>query len=48
MPCKNKEFVTKLNGFLNGFIRKIYSNNPRWGSDVVKTILSCPKLTQQW
>lgn len=37
-----------MNGFLNTFIRKIYSNNPRFGSDVVKTILTNDDLKKQW
>lgn len=48
MPCKNVEWVDKMNGFLNAYIRKIYSNNPRFGSDIVKTILRDPELRKQW
>lgn len=48
MPCKNKEWVEKMNGYLNSLIRKIYSNNPRFGSDIVKTILADPQIKKQW
>lgn len=48
MPCKNEQWVKQMNGFLNTFIRKIYSNNPRFGSDVVKTILTDESLKSQW
>ena len=44
MPCKNKEWVEKMNGFLDSFIRKIYSNNPRFGSDIIKIVLNDEKL----
>lgn len=44
MPCTDEAFVKKMNGFLNTLIRRVYSNNPRFGSDVVKTILSDSSL----
>ena len=37
-----------MNGFLGSRIRKLYSTNPRIGSDIVKTVLKNDRLRKQW
>lgn len=44
VPNEDEVWVSKLNNYLNGLIRKIYSTNPRYGSDLAKIVLSTPEL----
>ena len=37
-----------MNGFLGSRIRRLYSSNPRIGSDIVKTVLKNKDLRKQW
>ena len=44
MPNEDEEFVKSMNEFLGSRIRKMYSTNSRYGSDIVRTILDIPEL----
>lgn len=48
IPNSDEGWVKKMNNFLNTRIRRVYSNNPRFGSDIVKIILSDESLKSQW
>ena len=48
IPNEDEEWVENMNGFLGSRIRKLYSTNPRIGSDIVKTVLKSDKLRRQW
>ncbi len=45
---EDENWVKLMNDFLGSRIRKIYSTNPRFGSDIVKIVLSDPKMRAQW
>lgn len=48
IPMENKEQADLMNGFFSSRVRRLYSTSPRFGSDIVKTVLSDPKLKKQW
>ncbi len=48
MPNSSEKFVHEMNEFLRCRIRRLYSSNPRFGSDVIKTILGDRMLKEQW
>ncbi len=48
IPNEDETFVKNMNDFLNIRIRRLYSSNPRYGSDIIKTVLQDSKLRQQW
>ena len=48
IPNLDQAWVHRMNEYLRVRIRRLYSNNPRYGSDLVKTILRDPMLNQQW
>lgn len=37
-----------MNEMFGFVIRRLYSNNPRFGSDIVKTVLNDKELRRQW
>ena len=37
-----------MNDFLGSRVRKLYSSNPRFGSDLVRTVLSDQTMRAQW
>jgi len=41
---EDEEWVEKMNDFLGSRIRKMYSTNARYGSDIIRTVLDDPKL----
>lgn len=48
IPNMDEAWVKSMNDFLGSRVRKLYSNNPRFGSDIIKTVLSDPKMRSQW
>ena len=40
IPNEDEKWVKLMNDFLGSWIRKLYSSNPRFGSDIVKLVLS--------
>ena len=44
IPNEDENWVKLMNDFLGSRIRKLYSNNPRFGSDIIKTVLADPKM----
>lgn len=47
-PNEDENWVKLMNDFLGSRIRKLYSTNPRFGSDIVKVVLSDPIMRSQW
>lgn len=48
IPNLDQSWVHRMDEYLRVMIRRLYSNNPRYGSDIVKTILRDPMLNLQW
>jgi aspartate/tyrosine/aromatic aminotransferase len=48
IPNEDENWVKLMNDFLGSRVRKLYSSNPRLGSDIIKTVLSDPKMRSQW
>jgi aspartate/tyrosine/aromatic aminotransferase len=48
IPNVNETWVKNMNEMFGFVIRRLYSNNPRFGSDIVKTVLNDPELRRQW
>jgi aspartate/tyrosine/aromatic aminotransferase len=48
IPNEDENWVKLMNDFLGSRVRKIYSTNPRFGSDIVKLVLNDPKMRAQW
>lgn len=48
IPNEDENWVKLMNDFLGSRVRKLYSSNPRFGSDIIKTVLSDPKMRSQW
>lgn len=48
MPCRDNKMAVNLKARLGQVIRQVYSNNPRYGSDLIKTILKSKSLQSQW
>jgi aspartate/tyrosine/aromatic aminotransferase len=46
LPNEDEDFVARLNEFLGSRIRKLYSTNSRYGSDIIKTVLGDEELKQ--
>ena len=46
--CSSPESVASVMSQLDVLIRNIYSNPPKHGANIVKTILSDPTLNQEW
>ena len=44
IPNVDEKWVNNMNEMFGFVIRRLYSNNPRFGSDIVKTVLSDPEL----
>ena len=47
-PNQDVELVEKMNKYFGHMTRNTYSSPPRFGSDVIKTILSDPDLVKMW
>merc|ERR1711953_1398235 len=48
VTCGSKDIVTKVMSQLDIIIRNLYSNPPKHGANIVKTVLSDPALYQEW
>lgn len=48
VTCANPEAVQAVTGNLDVIIRNLYSNPPKHGANIVKTVLSDPALYQEW
>lgn len=48
IPLQNSHQGNTVTAYLANIIRHTYSNNPRMGSDIVKTILCSSSLKAQW
>jgi aspartate/tyrosine/aromatic aminotransferase len=48
IPNEDENWVKLMNDFLSSRVRKLYSVNPRLGSDIIRTVLSDPKMKSQW
>merc|ERR1711934_580077 len=48
LTCANPEAVANVMGQLDIIIRNLYSNPPKHGANIVKTVLSDPALYQEW
>lgn len=46
--CGSKDAVTSVMSQLDVLIRNLYSNPPKHGANIVKTVLSDPALYQEW
>jgi aspartate/tyrosine/aromatic aminotransferase len=46
--CGNSDEVANVTSQLDVLIRNLYSNPPKHGANVVKTVLSDPQLYQEW
>ena len=46
--CENEETARKMTDFFGQRNRNIFSNPPRFGSDIAKTILKDKQIFQQW
>jgi len=46
--CANKDRVTPVLSQLDIIIRNLYSNPPKHGANIVKTVLKSKELTQMW
>jgi len=46
--CANKGKVAAVQSQLDIIIRNLYSNPPKHGANIVKTVLKDPELTQMW
>lgn len=48
VTCANPDAVKSVMGNLDIIIRNLYSNPPKHGANIVKTVLSDPALYQEW
>ena len=48
LTCANPEAVANVMGQMDIIIRNLYSNPPKHGANIVKTVLSDPALYQEW
>jgi aspartate/tyrosine/aromatic aminotransferase len=44
IPNEDENWVKNMNDFLGSRVRKLYSVNPRFGSDIIRTVLNDPKM----
>ena len=44
LPMENAEQAELMEGFFSSRVRRLYSTSPRFGSDIIRTVLSDPKL----
>jgi len=48
LTCANPDAVANVMGQMDIIIRNLYSNPPKHGANIVKTVLSDPALYQEW
>jgi len=48
LTCANPDAVKNVMGQMDIIIRNLYSNPPKHGANIVKTVLSDPALYQEW
>jgi len=48
VTCQSKEAVGNVMSQLDIIIRNLYSNPPKHGANIVKTVLSDPALYTEW
>jgi len=48
VTCGSKEIVSNVMGQLDIIVRNLYSNPPKHGANIVKTVLGDPGLYQEW
>ena len=48
IPCENEQVAAKIQSYLAFKNRNVFSNPPRFGSDIAKLLLKDPEINAQW